>query len=145
MAKYKKKRKSPISFGRQKSCKKNKHKNNYKNYLKKKWIVKDIMKQEQFLFFEKHKTFKNQLANQETKKKKKQKSWNLKKKRVELTPTFSRKKRGNTNLNKESNQVQNSETRVQRSKGVAMEEWRKEQWSKEVLKQGSSESSNNGT
>jgi hypothetical protein len=62
-----------------------------------------------------------------------------------LTPTFSRKKRGNTNLNKESNQVQNSETRVQRSKGVAMEEWRKEQWSKEVLKQGSSESSNNGT
>jgi len=39
-----------------------------------------------------------------------------------MTPTIARKKRGNTNLNKESNQVQNSETRVQRSKGVAMEE-----------------------
>jgi hypothetical protein len=38
------------------------------------------MKQEQFLFFEKHKTFKNQLANQQTKKKKKTEKLKFKKK-----------------------------------------------------------------
>ncbi len=64
------------------------------------------------------KKFKNQLVSQETEKKKK--SWNLKKKkRVKLTPTFARKKRGNTILSKESNQVQSSEAGVQWSKGCS--------------------------
>lgn len=75
------------------------------------------MKQEQF-FFEKYK--KHLKTNQQTKKPKKRE-------KVELTPTFARKKGANTNLNKETNQVQSSEARVQRSKGVAMEERRKEQ------------------
>jgi hypothetical protein len=47
-----------------------------------------------------------------------------------LTPTFARKKRGNTNLNKESNQVQSSEARVQQNKG------RQKQYNKQKTKSG---------